>query len=85
MSRRAASIVLRSNGGGSVLVAGADISDSVRAVQVDAEPGSARLLVTLDLHGDFLVTPDSDQIRIPDHTRDALLALGWTPPGEEPR
>jgi hypothetical protein len=60
-------------------VGGHDVSKAVRGLAVTAEVGQVPVLaldlVVCDGHidGEVIVT-------IPDATRDALVALGWTPP-----
>lgn len=69
--------------GSRVTIAGHDITNAVHALTVSAEVGRIPT-ITLDLAVVDVTSLDADhtQILIPDHTRHALIALGWTPPGQ---
>ena len=69
--------------GGRVVLDGADVSKGVRGLTIRAGLGQVTQ-VELDLSVFDVTEFESDavQILIPDHTRDALIALGWTPPPE---
>lgn len=67
---------------GTLKVDGNDLTDAVRGVDISLRAGHLPVihldLVILDLES---VTTDA-KVFIPDATREALIALGWTPPEE---
>jgi hypothetical protein len=69
--------------GGTVEVAGHDVSLSVTALQLDHRAGH-RPLLRLELLLQELDVEGEMQAFVPDETAAALVALGWTPPGEQP-
>lgn len=80
---RSAHITL-AKGRGTVEVGGVDLARAVQGLNLSAEAGSPPVL-TLDLRLIELSQFESDEtvIHIPAATRDALVALGWTPPAEQ--
>jgi hypothetical protein len=71
--------------GSRVEIDGHDITNAVRGLTIHGEAGSLAD-ITLDLLI-LDVTEMQDEharIFIPEETRAALLALGWTPPPDEP-
>lgn len=76
---RHARVRLDAHGTGAVEVDGHDVTSSVRGLTLTAEAGCLPHLV-LDL---LVFTSEAEgeaQVRIPDDTAAALVALGWTPP-----
>lgn len=70
---------------GTVELDGQDISHAVQDVAVKMHAGDTPQ-VTLGLALHALDESDLDaEVRIPDATRDLLVSLGWTPPGEQPK
>lgn len=69
--------------GGTVEIDGHDISAAITAVRVDAE-ASRMPRVTVDVASFSTTIDGTATIGIPQRTHDALVALGWTPPGGEP-
>lgn len=78
-------VVIKAQAGGphSLTVDGHDISKGVRSLALDIERGSLPML-SIDL-AVFEVTDVEGPARllIPDGTRDALVAMGWTPPEDQ--
>lgn len=70
-------ITLNANGTGTVLVGDHDISNAVSQITLTADPWKS-CDATVQL-GRVELEADAG-IRVDDRTRDALLALGWTPP-----
>lgn len=76
-------ITLFASGGGSVLVGhgddAAEISGAVQSLRISADPHSTpRVVVELAA---LITTVDGEAtIVLPQSTKDALIALGWTPP-----
>ena len=62
---------------------GTDLSHAVRRIDVSAQPGNLTQ-VTLDLGVVEVQRLDAEKadVLIPDDAKDALIALGWTPPQE---
>jgi hypothetical protein len=69
--------------GGAVEVAGHDLSRSTTALRLEHRPGH-RPLLRLELLLDQAHVEGEVQVVVPDETAAALVALGWTPPGEQP-
>lgn len=78
-----AEIEIDGPGHGRIVLDGHDVSGAVRGFQITAGVGDITRLV-LDLNVLDVTRLDSEQteIMIPDATRDALIALGWTPPAQ---
>lgn len=78
-SIRDAKMTLRADGSGTINVDGVDITRAVRSITVESEPCrppqlNLELTITeVEIDGGFHVV-------IPDRLREALVALGWTPP-----
>ena len=76
---------------GAVIVGDTDITKSVRGFRLDAhagEPSRVTLdlaVVTLDLAVVDVTKLDADraEVTMPVHTRDLLIAAGWTPPADD--
>ncbi|MBX6387325.1 MAG: hypothetical protein IRZ07_30835 [Microbispora sp.] len=68
---------------GAVRVDDIDISNAVYAVTVRAAATEVPT-VTLDLRLPEILLATEAEVRLPDATRDALIALGWTPPADTP-
>lgn len=68
---------------GRVSIDGHDISKAVRSLTFSSEAGM-HPCVTLELHIHDVTTVSSQdtELLIPDATKEALLALGWTSPTE---
>lgn len=66
-----------------LLVDGHDISNGVRSLRLSLGPGEIPS-VELELGIVEIDRMESEQadLYIPDFTREALIALGWTPPAE---
>ena len=69
---------------GTVIVGDADITKSVRGFRLDAAAGEPPR-VTLDLTLVDVTKLDADraEVILPVHTRELLIAAGWTPPAAE--
>lgn len=66
----------------SIIIDGADLTNACRALTLRSQVGHITTL-TLDLLLLEGIEVDGETITvIPTATRDALIALGWTPPGE---
>lgn len=79
-----AEIEVAGNGrSGRIVLDGCDVSRGVRGFRVTSQCGELTRL-ELDLRVLDVTRLDSEEteIVIPDATRDALIALGWTPPAE---
>ncbi|MGH3495066.1 MAG: hypothetical protein ACRDQ1_17780 [Sciscionella sp.] len=67
---------------GQIIVGGTDLAPAVRSIQlcagVDYRPELVLNLVLHEVEVDGEITTT-----IPDRTREALVALGWTPPAEQ--
>jgi hypothetical protein len=70
-------------GGARIRLDDTDISNAVRGIDVSMEAGNLPQ-VTVELRIDEIRRIDSEHavVLIPSSTRDALVALGWTPPQE---
>lgn len=81
MSAMQASIVL-GRASSQIVVDGKDLANGCRAIELY---GEAADLPRLTLHLQLPEITVDDQVRawIPDGTREALIALGWTPPPGE--
>lgn len=64
-------------------VDGHDLSRACTSVKLDMRPG-VLTEVTIGLAVDDTRIFDLGEVQVPDETREALLALGWTPPGQPP-
>jgi hypothetical protein len=64
-------------------VDGHDISRAVRALRVEYHAGAVLPLLELDLIVDETVVDGEFLVVLRPGTREALIALGWTPPTEE--
>lgn len=64
-----------------IRVDGHDLTNAVRAVNVDSTAVD-KPRVTLDLLVHPVEVRGETTVHIPDATRDALVALGWTPPAD---
>jgi hypothetical protein len=74
-------IELDGSGRGRVVIGGQDISGALRGIVVRGGVGEApRLELDLDVFDVTRLESAEMEILIPDDTRDALIALGWTPP-----
>lgn len=80
--RRDAHVTLNSGGKGSVVIGDVDISSHVLGVQIEAV-ACDRTRVSVDLFVDTVEVDGEVQVRLPQDTVDALVALGWTPPTDE--
>lgn len=71
--------------GARVTVDGVDIASAVTSLTVHADAWQ-RPRVTLDLsiHDVTRVSSPETELLIPDDTAKALVALGWTPPEDQP-
>ena len=76
-----ASIVLRP-GASQIVVDGKDLANGCRAIQLNGEAADLPKL-TLDLLLSEITFDGQVRAWIPDGTREALIALGWTPPAED--
>lgn len=66
--------------GSRVLLDGHDITNGVHGLRLSASVGNPPMLyLEIPLHHVDVDTRDV-QVRIGQHTHDALVALGWTPP-----
>jgi hypothetical protein len=83
MTRPRLTIAPNANGLGrhKVLADGQDISHGVRSVRLSLDPGelpSVELeLAVIEIDG---IDVEESRLYVPDATREALIALGWTPP-----
>lgn len=82
MSKRTHHVEIQHEGlGGRVVVNGMDISSTVRGLKWESEVGSVpRMTLDLRLFDVTTVGSPETEIFLPTETRDALIALGWTPP-----
>lgn len=72
-------ITLRTNGTGSCVVDGNDVSNAIAGLEISSRVGrTARLTLDLPVLETY-VTGEMD-VMIPDRTVDLLMAAGWTPP-----
>lgn len=83
MATRKVQINLGAVGYGSVLVDGTDISSTLGGLQFESHAGVDLNRLTLDLIAPEVEIDAVVQIVVPDATRDALVALGWTPPAAD--
>lgn len=67
--------------GGTVLVDGVDVSRALAGISVEASADKPHV-VTLRLSVDRVDVTGEATAVVPRETRDALVALGWTPPAE---
>jgi len=81
VTTRTARLHLRGDGTGTVELDGRQLP-GVRAVTLSASVDKVPVL-ELDLIAYEVTTDAEAEVVIPDRTREALLALGWTPPVEE--
>lgn len=70
-------------GTASIQVGGIEINRAVRAVRYSIEAGDLPR-VTLDLVLTETEIDGDAVVSVPDTTRAALVALGWTPPPDQP-
>lgn len=72
--------------GSTVHLDGHDIGSALTGLTLTLSAGQAPT-ATLDLaiHNVTELQDSETRILIPDATRDALIALGWTPPADEPK
>lgn len=68
--------------GSGVVALDGDPLDGVRGLDLSAEAGEIPRL-TLDLLVNEVQVNGEMTVTVPDATREALIALGWTPPSEE--
>lgn len=81
---RTARLNLTGPNGGTVEINGRDISDSIRGVTVQHSIGHHPQL-TLDVRVHVSeVEGEAVVVLLPESTAAALVALGWTPPAEQP-
>lgn len=73
-------LLLGSDGAAAVEVNGVNVANAVRSLNLHARPREQEL--TLHLHVDETVVDGEATVVVPQATRDALVALGWTPPEE---
>lgn len=67
-----------------VQVDGHDISLGVRDLRLEIKPGHLpRVELELQVHEIHQLQFETAELIIPDGTRDALIAMGWTPPALE--
>ena len=70
--------------GDKVEVGAVDITRGLRGYRLDAASGHApRLTLDLLIRDVTPIDAEGVQVIVPQGTRDALVALGWTPPGGE--
>jgi len=72
---------LKTDGTGTMHVRGIDISDAVTGVRIEHRAGIP-VVVRVDLRG-VEVRSGFGQVELPPAAVEALIALGWTPPGDE--
>lgn len=71
--------------GGTITVGGHDLSHAVRAITLWARAGSPpNIELDLALDSVHLLGDQDTRVGIPERTRAALIALGWTPPATTP-
>lgn len=76
-----AEIELEGIGHGRLVIGGHDISNAVRAFVVRGGVGELPTLeLDLSVHDVTRLESVEMEILVPPATRDALIALGWTPP-----
>lgn len=69
-----------------VEIDGRDIAPGLRSVNVEFGPGGRRPKIVMELSASMidvinLGSPDTEvMLSLPDGAREALIALGWTPP-----
>lgn len=80
MSDRTAKVVL-TPGLSVVEVDGTDLAQSARSVQITATVGAPpRLVLEFPLHE--IKVEGEMQVAVTDRVAEALISLGWTPPGD---
>lgn len=75
-------VAVHPDGTGTVVIGGTDISSAVSEVRLIARPGRGTI-VELELPGAKAAFTAID-VDLDRRTHTALVALGWTPPSEEP-
>lgn len=68
--------------GGRIALDGHDVSSAVRGFRITAIGEVTRLELDLNVLDVTRIDSEQTEIVIPDATREALIALGWTPPVE---
>jgi hypothetical protein len=74
-------ISLDHKGRGSLIVDGKDLSNGVGGLTLRSEAGKANVL-TLDVIPHVVSMKGEVKVIVSDASHDALVAIGWTPPGE---
>lgn len=72
-------LVIDPGGRGSIMVDGVDFSPAVNGMEIETKVGHTTQ-ITLFLVESRVEFDGQVTVGIPDRTRDALIALGWTPP-----
>lgn len=83
MSAAKVEISLSAGGFGKVIINGAEMQNVVTALHFDrSADGTQRLVLDL-IPGETAISTEADVV-VDAKTREALTALGWTPPGDAP-